>query len=201
MELIESKQRCSTCFNPKPEGRFCFECHRSDNPFLALGAAFEYEGPVASLVRYFKYGRLDYLASSLAAYLVAQLIQLGWAFPDVIIPVPMSAPHFFVRGFNQSDLLAKSVGALIQRPVMQALGRYAGDYSQAGLTREQRAALGKSNIILLSKEQLRNQKILLIDDVMTTGQTLKRCAEVIQQAHPKAIYALTLCKTRTSHAP
>lgn len=168
----------------------------SPNPFLASAAVFDYAGPPVTLVKQLKYGRHAFLAQSMGALMAAQLIELGWPLPDILIPVPMSATHYLGRGFNQSELLATQLGTMINRPTHSALGRLSGDYSQAGLTKFQRATLSKKRMQLLLSNELKGKTLLVIDDVMTTGQTLRCCAEILQQALPKAVYALTFCLAR-----
>lgn len=196
LEVLECAERCPTCFKEKTKNIVCLECHHSKSPFLGLASVFEYEGPAASLIKKLKYGKQDYLAQSMGAYLAAQFIHLNWPIPDIIIPVPISTSHYFMRGFNQSELLAKSLSMIIQRPLLIGLGRYSGDYSQAGLSHQQRNTLGKTSLIIFNKENISNKIVLLIDDVATTGQTLKRCGETLQLAKPKAIYGLTFCKAK-----
>ncbi len=197
LDPLEIPDRCTTCFNLKAPDRPCLLCHRIKIPYRAIGAVFDYDGPASSLIKQLKYGNLDYLASPMGAYMTTQFIELNWPLPDLIVPVPIAAPHLISRGFNQSQLLAQTISTLLQRPLMLCLGRYAGNYSQAGLNREQRMETKKNTITLLTKEQVKNQTILLIDDVMTTGNTLRNCAKVLQQGSPKEVFVLTFCKAKT----
>jgi ComF family protein len=159
-----------------------------------IAAAFDYEGPAATLMRQLKYGGQSYLAQGAGAYLTAQFLRLEWPMPDYIIPVPMSFMHWLDRGYNQSLLLAESMGEMIQRPVQDILYRRSGDYSQAGLSRWQRQELDGRTIRLNATLDLRDKTVLLVDDVMTTGSTIRKCAEVLMEAAPARIYGLVLCK-------
>ena len=78
--------------------------------------------------------------------------------------------------------------------MQHVLKRKSGDYSQAGLSKKQRMDLKGETFIFKTGHDLEDKVILLIDDVMTTGSTLRRCAEALQGGHPKSIYALVLCK-------
>jgi predicted amidophosphoribosyltransferase len=75
-----------------------------------------------------------------------------------------------------------------------ALIRKSGDYSQAGMDRKQRKTLTRDTLLLKKGHDLRDKRILLIDDVMTTGSTLQRCAEVLYEGCPAEVYALTFCR-------
>jgi ComF family protein len=161
-----------------------------------VAAAFDYEGPAASLVKGLKYGSLDYLAIGMGAFMAAQYIAMEWPWPDYIIPVPLSSMHLLGRGYNQSALLAASLGHLLQRPVLEVLGRYSGDYSQAGLLRQQRLALNSQCFALRPGfcDKLAGKNLLLVDDVITTGTTLTCCAEVLRKELPATMYAIAFCR-------
>ncbi len=196
--LIDPKERCPRCFSSSycPEQRLCSECHRQQWILAKSAAAFDYAGPASAIIRKMKYGNQPYLAKDAAAFMVAQLIALEWPLPDLLVPVPISLTHWMTRGYNQSLLLAQHIAELIGRPVSDCLGRKSGDYSQAGLTRQQRLAF-EGRTLFLKKEDLRDKVILLIDDVMTTGSTMNRCANILIEGLPSAIYALTFTRALT----
>jgi predicted amidophosphoribosyltransferase len=98
------------------------------------------------------------------------------------------------RGYNQSVLLAEPFAKMINRPVMSVLKRSKGSFSQAGLNYEQRLKLAPEAFYAVDTELLRDKTVLLIDDVMTTGSTLRCCAEALYKLHPKSVYALTVCR-------
>lgn len=200
LELISPKERCPACFNARPEKENgpCQECAQYPSHFLGMAAAFDYEGPAASLVKHFKYANKPYLARGMAAFLVAQFDQVQWPMPDAIVPVPLSFTHWLDRGYNQSALLAEELGRFLDRPVWKVLKRLSGDYSQAALNLEQRKALEGKRFKKNAKYALEGKIILVIDDVMTSGLTLQRCGEVLGEAHPAALYALTFCRTLKS---
>jgi ComF family protein len=164
-----------------------------------IAAAFDYDGPAATLVKQLKYGGQPYLAEGAGSFLTAQFIRLEWPLPDFIIPMPMAPLRRFERGYNQSQLLAEVIGRLINRPVLNILKRASGDFSQAGLSHKQRLQLSENAITLKSNEQLRDACLLLVDDVMTTGSTLQRCAKALAGGYPESIYAITVC--RAIYAP
>lgn len=196
LELIDPKERCPFCFSTEfsQERKRCATCQNRESQLYRTAAAFDYIGPAASIVRKLKYSNQPYLAEGASAFLVAQWAQLEWPLPDLIVPVPISYTHWLVRGYNQSALLAEGVAKLLDRPVHSPLKRLSGDYSQAGMDLKQRKALKKSTLTLDKRHQLYDKRILLIDDVMTTGSTLERCAEVLAEGCPTEIYALTFCR-------
>lgn len=195
LELIDPKERCPLCFsaNFNPEKMLCHECKRNPPVLNGIAAAFDYVGPAASLVKKFKYADQPYLATGCGAYLAMQFLSLDWPLPDVIIPVPIAMTHLMTRGYNQSLLLSQELSLIIERPVVEALVRKSGDYSQAGLSRKQRLKLEGSRI-QFKQVPLEEKTVLLIDDVMTTGSTMRKCAEALMEGYPAGIYGLAFCR-------
>lgn len=195
LDLISPNERCPTCFNLcENQIAPCQECSHYPSYYSRMAAAFDYEGPAVSLVKRLKYGGQPYLAQGMAALLVAQFDQLQWPLPDALVPVPLSFTHWLERGYNQSALLAEEMGRLLQCPVWNVLKRQSGDFSQAALNLEQRKGLEGKRFKRTSTYSLQGKILLIIDDVMTSGLTLQRCAEVLQPAYPAALYALTFCR-------
>lgn len=172
----------------------CSVCLRRRPVFDGLAAAFDYAGPAASLIRKLKYSDQPYLAKGCGAYLAAQVLRLEWPIPDAIVPVPLSLSHWFERGYNQSALMAETLSEILKSSVCHALKRKSGDYSQAGLSRQQRVQLDGSTIQLKQGLSLQDKHILLVDDVTTTGSTLRKCAEALLEASPSSIYGITVCR-------
>lgn len=197
LELISLDERCPTCLSPLPEilSHPCQECILYTSPIYAMGAAFDYKPPASSLVKALKYGNCPFLAKGMAAFLLAQFERLQWPMPDALIPVPLSLTRWLERGYNQSALLAEELGSYLKRPVWKVLKRKSGDFSQAAQSLEQRKSLDGKSFHLNPSFSLQGKILLLIDDVMTTGTTLKRCAELIAKEEPAALYALTFCHT------
>lgn len=194
---IDSTQRCPYCFSAdfsSESGPCCALCRKTPPHWDRLAAVFEYEGPASSLVKRMKYGGQFYLAKGIGAYLAAYLIGLEWPLPDYIIPMPMASFKKLERGYNQSKLLADVVGELLNRPVKDVLTRLNGDFSQAALSVKDRMQLNSEAFSLKNDTDLYDKNILLIDDVVTTGSTLKCCCEVLRGSCPAHIYALSFCK-------
>lgn len=194
---IEPAERCPCCFscefNPEIE-RVCHRCRIQQTFLKSIGAVFDYEGPAGSLVRQMKYGGQFYLAKGAGAFLAMQFLRLDWPLPDLIVPMPISFLRRVERGYNQSLLLAQSLGKILNRPVDSVLKRRSGDFSQAGLSHEQRLQLSHQSFSCQKGLKLYDKTILLVDDVMTTGSSLRSCAEALVSACPNDIYALTLCR-------
>jgi ComF family protein len=197
LQPIDPHRRCVTCFTPLKEEFFhiCQDCLHEPSHYTKVGAVFDYEGPAASLVKQMKYANQPLLTKGMAAFLFTQLDLLQWPMPDVIIPVPLSFMHRLERGYNQSELLAEELGQLLQRPVLNVLKRGSGDFRQASLLLEDRKTLNKNRFKLKKNASLLDKHVLVIDDVMTSGSTLRCCAETLSAGCPASLRALVFCRT------
>ena len=197
LEMISPEERCLTCFNSlSAYVSICHDCLHIPSLYTGMGAAFNYDGPPASLIKWLKYANQPHLAKGIAAYLIAQFDRLGWPMPDAFVPVPLSWARLWERGYNQSALIANELGELLKRPVWHALKRKSGDFSQAALSFEQRKTLKENRFKLNCKYNLEGKVLLVIDDVMTTGSTLRCCAEILNKENPASLYAMTFCRTQ-----
>lgn len=158
-----------------------------------MAAAFEYEGPLVTLLHRFKYGGQFGLAKVLAAFLVVQLGQLEWDTIDCLVPVPQTVGHRVLRGYNPSALLAKAMGKLLKIPVYSALKRCGERMPQSTLTREDRLTLKADHFTIKHLDRIIDKRVLIIDDVITTGQTLGACALKLKEASPARLYGLACC--------
>jgi ComF family protein len=113
--------------------------------------------------------------------------------PDVVMPVPLHASRFKERGYNQSELLAKPVAAWFNIAVdTRTLQRVRQTKTQMELNLKER----HQNVLdaFACRDKVDGQKVLLIDDVCTTGSTLDACAAALKQGGAAAIWGLTLAR-------
>lgn len=197
MTLIDPASRCPLCFSSdyQPDVEtICQVCRKNPYELERIGAAFDYFGPAATLVTHLKYGKLAYLSAGMGAYLAAQLLILKWPLPDLIVPMPLSRLKKWERGFNQSSLLAEALSLHIERPVVELLSRRSGEFSQAGMSSLQRQQLSSEGFVISKTADLKGKTVLVIDDVMTTGSSMRCCADKLRSLYPESIYALTFCR-------
>jgi ComF family protein len=142
-------------------------------------------------VQALKYENLPMLAQPLGTRLASVLGKLDWHV-GLIIPVPMHASRLRTRGYNQAALLAEalgdSVGVLVEPDALQ---RVRDTRSQVGLSRAERLD-NMAEAFLADQRLVRDHTILLIDDVATTGATLRGCAESLYTAGAAKVYGMTV---------
>lgn len=130
----------------------------------------------------------------LAKPLSGLLMELDIPDSDVIIPVPMTKSSLLKRGFNQSLLIAKEVSIIKGIPLdIDSLQKAKETLPQVGLRAEERVKNLK-NVFSL-KGDLRGKRVLLVDDVMTTGATLRECSKTLLKAGAIEVKGLVLART------
>lgn len=175
LKLLDPKYYCPFCFTQLESlhTKICDKCRRNKHPIHRKAAAFEGEGPAASLLSGLVDKKQPYLAKGASAFLVMQWANLNWDKPDLIIPVPRPLRQKIRRGFDPGELLAAEVGRLLQVPVQKALAFDDDERPPYKL-----------------KTQLEDKALLLIAD--KTGP-LSMAAEVLMGAYPKSVHGLAFC--------
>jgi ComF family protein len=151
-----------------------------------------YEGPLRSLIHLFKYSGMKPLAGPLGAYL-DRALPIDLAF-DAVVPVPLHWMKRWQRGFNQAELLAARVATKRGWPILRALRRRKTAGAQATLSIAGRRRNVAGAFVARPGADLAGKRILLIDDVLTTGATAGACASALKRGGAKSVTLLTLAR-------
>lgn len=150
-------------------------------PFVA-------EGITQSIIHHFKYTDMPNLAVVIGKELTTRLPEMKY---DVIVPIPLHGTRLGERGYNQSEKLAEGIASVLNIPIAKKhlVKRTRQTPSQTGLTLEERQKNMEGAFALTEKgkEALRQKRILLVDDVITTGATMASATEAIVAAQPSEI--------------
>lgn len=163
----------------------------------AVVFCFAYEGKGKESVWRLKYEeRLD-VAIHLAWFLKEQCEQNLPQLPDLIIPVPMSKIKREERGYNQAEVLAKELAEYWRLPMKNALICEHRSSEQHTLSRNARrhAVKGRYWVDPPKGKLLAGKRVLLVDDVYTTGSTAEACAQVLKDAGADKVFVATVCRT------
>jgi len=115
---------------------------------------------------------------------------------DVIIPVPLHPSRLRQRGFNQSALLAQEMSRMLCVPVdLFSLRKIRATPPQVGLTMKERTKNVKGTFHVINGDHVKGKKVLLVDDVFTTGATISECARALRKAGATSVDVLTLART------
>jgi ComF family protein len=162
-----------------------------------------HSGPLRTAIHQFKYEDLRSLAPTLA-----MLMGEGWAdnLPpggeiDIIVPVPLHATRQKERGYNQAALLAHELGQILDRPVVEdALARTRATVPQVDLNAEQRRE-NVQGAFQTTNSGLVGKRVLLVDDVYTTGSTLEAACTALKEKEVAYVWAYTLARAREASRP
>jgi ComF family protein len=189
---------CSCCglvFESREGGdRLCGDCQTDPPPFSRARAAlvYDFDGPVGAAIKRFKFGRqLPYLPV-LHSWLQSPACRELTAAADLIAPVPLHPNRLKGRGFNQSLFLAQAFPELpLDR---ELLLRVKETRPQVGLKPRERCANVKGAFVAADPGRVKGRNILLVDDLYTTGATVRECARVLKKAGAAQVDVLTVAR-------
>jgi|GEM_PF-2661131 len=185
------------------EKRLCHVClqdlaslppFKSPTPlFDKLGAVWTYGGAAQRLITRYKEAKRELDAPLFANYILLQIDKLNWPAPEIIVTVPQDPFKKLWLQFDPIGLIGKEIAKSFSIPHFDGLKKQGGRPSQATLAKEERETLHEETFFLTNNEIL-GKRVLLLDDVMTTGSTLKAAASALWKGNPLSLYALALAK-------
>ncbi len=147
-------------------------------------APFTYEEKIAEAIKNYKFKGVVFNAKSFSAAIVSAIRKTYYKDMcfEVVTSVPMTLSRKKNRDFNQSELIAKNAAELLDKPYEELFVRTVDTSYQHYLERDKRIQHNKNYYSVIDEEKIRGKKILLIDDIMTSGATLSACSEVLKDA-------------------
>jgi len=189
--------RCAMPFVGAVEGRFvCGYCTELGFHFEQGVAACLARGVVLASIHHFKYDRQMYFGTHLADWIVtAGRAHMDWSDVDAVVPVPLHPRKKREREFNQAEYLADAVGAAFEKPVWKRhLRRVRDTGTQTKLSREERLRNLRDAFEARDGGAWKGKRVVLVDDVFTTGATLDACARVLRIAGAAEVRVLTVAR-------
>lgn len=180
---------CRICATPitSEDATVCAECMKKPPLFSKAMSFGLYENTLASAIHFFKFQRIRRLHRPLGDLL------RGFDMSDIdaLVPVPLSVRGLRERGFNQSLLLAKSLADKVPL-IMDGLLKKTDTPAQIGLSKNERRLNLKGSFT--AERRFSGMRLLLVDDVMTTGSTVNECSKALLRAGAKEVQVLTLAR-------
>ncbi|MFG6119992.1 MULTISPECIES: ComF family protein [Thalassobacillus] len=187
-----SLPQCSICARPMDVNGICQDCERWESEESWRGileknvAVFNYNETMKGIVARWKY-RGDYILIEMFKYELQEVFQLHFSQQDLLlVPIPLSQERMGERGFNQ----ALAIASLIKAPVREVLTRIHGE-KQSKKSRKERVNTENPFQLL---EQV-SKPVLLVDDIYTTGTTLRHAAKLLKEGGAPAVYSFTLVRS------
>lgn len=192
---------CAKCGTPLPPenakpGMLCPQCLADNSsPFRMNRSAVKYDDSSKPLILNFKFRDHTENAPFLAHWLALSGKDIFQAGVDMIVPIPLHYTRLLKRRYNQSALLAKELSKLTGIPVdFKSVVRHRKTRPQVEFSGLERVKNVKNAFTVKDPRRLKGRKILLIDDVMTTGSTLKECAFALKKAGAESVDSLTVAR-------
>ncbi len=184
---------CKLCAKPliSEYSHLCWDCI-SDRPAFSSVKVFGlYSGVLAETINLLKFSGIKRLSRPLAGL----LLRLEVPDADIIVPVPMTKKALLERGFNQSLLIAREISIKKGIPIdIDNLQKIRETIPQVGLDAKERMKNLKE-AFSVSGDLIKGKKVLLVDDVMTTGTTLRECSKTLLKAGAIEVTGLVLART------
>lgn len=189
---------CPRCGLPYPSGspsHLCGPCSEGEYPFSKHRSYGLYQGTLEELIRRFKYGGQTFLKEALADLLFCAYMGLGEEV-DLVVSVPLSRGRLKERGFDQSLLLAKGFARRSALKLGEGvLEKVKETPPQVGLSGKERRQNLRGAFAVKEPEAVKGKKVLVVDDVFTTGATLSEVSKVLLKAGAKEVFAITVARS------
>ena len=189
---FKSTQVCPICRKISELGTVCQNCRRKTG-LTGVMVFGEHSGILKMLIWNYKYGLIKDLSIPLAELLMRKFGNFLKRKNFLISYVPISKKRLNWRGFNQSELMAKRIATNLNLPTEPLFQRIGGK-PQVGLSREKRLNNLRGRIRLRQGATLPHKKIVIVDDVYTSGATLEECARILRENGCREVYGLVLTR-------
>lgn len=185
---------CPQCGIPQSSGLLCPGCASRSAEIDGIRSPFQFEGVIRQAIHKLKYKNLRALAAPLAK-LLRDYLATGPVPGEVLVPVPLHQKRLKERGHNQSRLLADELSKLIALPVIgDCLVRKHDTPPQARTTTVEERWSNITNAFTCVNDKIEDKKVLLLDDVSTSGATLNACATALKAAGATSVWGLVLAR-------
>lgn len=186
---------CPRCGRPVPHARLCAVCRRTPSSLDSIRAVAYFEGSLREAIHSFKYENNRNLAGPLGRLLCDYVAEHPLP-ADAIVPVPLHVNRLRERGYNQSALLGRELSRQTGLPVVEdVLHRIRETVPQVNLDAQSRRQ-NVRDAFQCANHRLRGLRVVLIDDVCTTGATLNACGVALRQIGVVSVQGLTLARAR-----
>lgn len=188
---------CGRFFEGSAEPHLCQDCLEKRPPFTIHRSYGRYKGPLKDAILLYKYRHFQVLGGEFARLIFRRLGKKEniWWKADVIIPVPLHPKRKKKRGFNQAQVIAAGLARFKGMKLEEGvLVKVKNVLPQTFLETEEREKNVSGAFSVVNKEKIKGKTVILVDDVYTTGATVRECSMVLKKAGAREVRALTLAQ-------
>ncbi len=201
-EIPYNKRACEICGAPLDTvygDLICTDCRKRRRAFTRAYVPLIYKDAVRRGILGFKFRGKSGRGQTFAAFILLKMREMDAPRPDIITFVPMHFIRYGMRGYNQAALLAKALGKMLDVPVLPTLRKTKNALPQSKRRGRDRLYAPRGLYALRKDAAVAGKRILLVDDVITTGATLHACAGLLKGAGAKKIEIATAARTPFVH--
>ncbi len=200
MPLIPTEGCCRKCGRDVPGlgvEYLCDDCKKHRPAFDRVASALRFEGEARQMLLDYKFNSHIWLKEDFVDFLEAMArSRFRIEEIEVVVPMPLTNKHLFIRGYTQSKYLARSFARRIGKPyngdVLRRIGR---PRRQSLLTEEERWKNANGTFAVKKASAIKDMTVMVVDDVMTTGASISEGAAMLKAAGAKAVWAVTLARS------
>ena len=192
---VDEESSCPMCGMPVGIRSVCGKCLDEKNLFKEGLYGFYYENKLRDAIHSFKFsGRKD-VGKRLVCLIEERIVAFSPRF-DCIIPLPVTEKRLKERGFNQSFIIAEEISRMAGKPVYHSiLHKIKETRDQYTLSRDERKKNIKKAFSLTNESTIKGKKVLLVDDLYTTGQTAREAARILLKGKAESVVFFALART------
>ncbi len=192
---VDAQLSCPYCGRPGVTPEVCGACTLTPPPFERGYYGFYFEGPLRQALLSFKFKARKDVGRTLIRLLDEKLNAIRGEF-DVIVPLPVTEKRLKERGFNQCYVMAEEIGRLTEKPLaFSTLFKVKETKDQYTLSREERRKNVRGAFGVRDTEAIELKRVLLVDDLMTTGNTLSEATRALLAAKAQGVVVFALART------
>jgi len=188
---------CGRFFGAESQPHLCLNCLEKEPPFSRHRSCARYSGKLKDLILLYKYRKYRVLGKDLARFAFTALGKeedLWWGV-EAVVPIPLHPKREKKRGFNQAQVLARELARLKGLGLLEKqLVKVKNVPPQTSIEREEREKNVQGAFQVVKRKTIEGKILLLIDDVYTTGSTIRECSAVLREAGAREVRALTLAQ-------
>lgn len=188
-----SSQVCSGCGRLNSQGKYCLKCRKGKHLKGIISAVYFEEGPTKEIIHNFKYNSVLEFGPIFGKIMAEKLA--GIPKKNLVLTfVPLHSKRLAQRGYNQAEILAKVVSSQSKIPYLDLLKKIRKTKRQVGLLGKYRRRNLSGVFKSICKDSIKGKKIIIVDDIVTTGTTLNECARILKEADAKEVWGLVAAR-------